>query len=275
MIPKGATGAAAEIPFSLVATADNTGTASHSWNDVGSGLTDELKVQLPDGVGTWVNATIAQIVDRGSGNYGYQLAASETDVAGIVAIYPNVSGHYGDALSARWDRIVDIAAAASASITSGTAQAGGATTITLASGASSTNDLYIDAVIRITGGTGAGQVNQITDYVGSTKVATVARTWATQPDSSSTYELLPAASPTAMADMTLEGRNVEGSRKLGDLIRGIVALVFGESDGWDAIRAAGGNGDAVYYAMDGTTPRVTVTYSTDGRTTITINSLAA
>jgi hypothetical protein len=58
-------------------------------------------------------------------------------------------------------------------------------------------------------------------------------------------------------------------------MRGLFALVTGKSAGWDAIRAAGGAGDATYYAMDGTTVRVTVTYSTDGRPTVTINTLAA
>lgn len=271
MIPKDATGAAAELPFSLVNSTTGAGTASHSWNDVGSGLTDELKVQLPDGVGTWVNATIAQIVDRGSGNYGYQLAAGESDVAGIVSIYPNVSGHDGDALSARWDRIVDVPT--SSVIHSGTAQAGGASTITLASGASATNDLYIDAVIRITGGTGAGQVNQVTDYVGSTKVATVARAWAPEPDSSSTYELVPGASPTAMATMVWDGVNIEGSYKASDFMRWILSAVAGKMLGLDAMRAAGGNGDVTFYAIDGTTVRYTMTMSTNGRITLTPGTL--
>ena len=57
----------------------------------------------------------------------------------------------------------------------GTAQAGGTNTITLDSGASSTDDLYIGSSIRTTGGTGSGQTRYISDYVGSSKVATVSR----------------------------------------------------------------------------------------------------
>lgn len=55
----------------------------------------------------------------------------------------------------------------------GTATAGGSNTITLAAGASSTNDFYKGQILRITGGTGSGSVGLITGYVGSTKVATV------------------------------------------------------------------------------------------------------
>jgi hypothetical protein len=55
----------------------------------------------------------------------------------------------------------------------GTAAAGASNSITLAAGASATNDFYNGQVIRITGGLGAGSVFLITDYIGSTKVATL------------------------------------------------------------------------------------------------------
>lgn len=72
----------------------------------------------------------------------------------------------------------------------GTAQAGGASTITLRSGASASNDFYKDQVVFITTGTGAGQTNRITGYIGATKAATVATAWVTQPDNTSTYLVL-------------------------------------------------------------------------------------
>ena len=55
----------------------------------------------------------------------------------------------------------------------GTAAAGASNSITLAAGASSTNDFYNGQVIRITAGLGIGSVFLITEYVGSTKVATL------------------------------------------------------------------------------------------------------
>jgi hypothetical protein len=71
----------------------------------------------------------------------------------------------------------------------GTAQAGTSTSITLKSSSSSSDDYFNGLYITITGGTGAGQVRIITDYVGSTKVATVDRAWTTAPNSSSTYSI--------------------------------------------------------------------------------------
>ena len=69
----------------------------------------------------------------------------------------------------------------------GTAAAGGANTITLPAAAVATDDIYNGATITITGGTGAGQVRVISDYVGATKVATVSTAWATQPNNTSTF----------------------------------------------------------------------------------------
>ena len=77
----------------------------------------------------------------------------------------------------------------SAAVT-GTAQAGSAGSITLAAGASSTDDAYVGMVISLTGGTGSGSSGIITDYVGSTKVATVQKsTAAFTPDATSTYSI--------------------------------------------------------------------------------------
>lgn len=71
----------------------------------------------------------------------------------------------------------------------GTAQAGAATTITLASVASSTDNIYNNTTIYLTGGTGAGQSAGITDYNGTTKVATIEHTWLINPDNTTTYEI--------------------------------------------------------------------------------------
>lgn len=79
-----------------------------------------------------------------------------------------------------------------AAIASGQAQAGAGTTITLAAGASAVDNYYNDCVIRITGDTGAGQWKRITDYNGTTKVATINGTWTTAPDATSDYDVFPA-----------------------------------------------------------------------------------
>lgn len=81
-------------------------------------------------------------------------------------------------------------AAMYAAFEAGQAQAGGASSITLRSGASSTTDIYKDQAIHIVSGTGSGQTNRITAYDGTTKVATVSTAWATPPASGSNYVVL-------------------------------------------------------------------------------------
>jgi hypothetical protein len=72
---------------------------------------------------------------------------------------------------------------------SGSAQAGTSTTITLKSTASATDDVYNGMYVTITSGTGSGQIRLIEDYVGSTKVATVATAWTTAPNGTSNYSV--------------------------------------------------------------------------------------
>lgn len=62
------------------------------------------------------------------------------------------------------------------------------TTAVLAAAASSTDDAYNGMELHITGGLGFGQRRVITDYVGSTRTATVAA-WDTTPDNTSIYEV--------------------------------------------------------------------------------------
>ena len=78
-------------------------------------------------------------------------------------------------------------------ITAGTAQAGGASTITLAATESATDDIHNLQMIALVGGTGVGQCAHIHDYAGGTKVATVSSPWEVQPDATSEYVLLASA----------------------------------------------------------------------------------
>ena len=101
---------------------------------------------------------------------------------------------------------------------SGQAQAGGASTLTLASGASAINDFYNHMVLVLInddhGSTGAGQARIITDYAGATKVATVAPAWDTVPDNTSDYIILPQGGALSFFD--LEGAEPGSSADLGD-----------------------------------------------------------
>lgn len=87
-------------------------------------------------------------------------------------------------------RACGLAATTTGSDVTGTAQAGSAGSITLAAGASSTDDFYSGMVITLTSGTGSGSKGVIVDYVGTTKVATVQKsTAAFTPDGTSAYSI--------------------------------------------------------------------------------------
>ena len=76
----------------------------------------------------------------------------------------------------RFGKVLKACALAETTVTpavTGTATAGGSNSITLAAGASATNDFYNGQVLRITAGLGVGSVFLVTDYVGATKVATL------------------------------------------------------------------------------------------------------
>ena len=81
-------------------------------------------------------------------------------------------------------------AASSVTTDNGTAQAGGADTITLKAATNYTVDDQPNGMfIEITSGTGSGQKRHVEDYVASTKVLTVYPAWDTQPDATSQYKV--------------------------------------------------------------------------------------
>lgn len=77
-------------------------------------------------------------------------------------------------------------------ITSGTAQAGGTNTITLASGESVTDNIFNGDRVVIVGGTGIGEHGIIIAYDGGTKIATMSQDWVITPDVTSEYDITPA-----------------------------------------------------------------------------------
>ncbi len=71
----------------------------------------------------------------------------------------------------------------------GLSQGGGVETITLEFSASTEDDYYEDMFIKITGGTGIGQIRKIIDYNGTTKIATIRSDWETVPVIGSSYQI--------------------------------------------------------------------------------------
>jgi len=81
---------------------------------------------------------------------------------------------------------------------SGTAQAGTSRTLTLATTASAVNNYYIDDILLIIGGQGAGQSRRIKSYVGGTRVASIQTAWGTVPNNTSQYVVLPGGKTAAV-----------------------------------------------------------------------------
>ena len=94
--------------------------------------------------------------------------------------------------------------ASAATTDNGTAQAGGAETITLKAATSYTSDDQPNGMyVTLTSGTGSGQSRHVEDYVASTKVLTVFPAWDTAPDATTGYKVEPfcAASVGAYAQI--------------------------------------------------------------------------
>ena len=125
----------------------------------------------------------------------------------------------------------------------GTALAGStSTTIKLAATASATDDIYNNMTVYISSGTGSGQIRTITDYVGSTKTATVAAwTSGQEPDTTSVYEVMPAVTIT-----TTEGSGAAArvSSVIGGVIKKVVMSAVGTlyRSGTATVTGGGGSG---------------------------------
>jgi len=108
-------------------------------------------------------------------------------------------------------------------VNEGLAQAGTASSITLNANASSSDDNYINQLVFIRSGTGEDQVRRVTDYNGTTKVATVSPDWIVTPDATSAYVMLAATLPDLSA-FALEETSQE-------ILSAIHAIDIGLGDG--------------------------------------------
>lgn len=157
---------------------------------------------LIDAVDNFVDTEIADIQSRlpaalvsGRMDSNMQAAANNVITAAVIA-------------TGAIDRDALAADTGLQTIRSGTAQAGGSSSITLDASASSTDDFYKGAIVYLTGGTGAGQARFIPGYTGSTKVASIFPGWATNPNSSTTFAILPWGA--------VDFYSIQGSSSAGD-----------------------------------------------------------
>ncbi len=143
-----------------------------------------------------------QVVSSASGDTTQTVAVSGRNAAGVlISETKTLSGTTVVPMTVNtvWERLLkavksgsttgDVAVEAVTATRTGTAQAGTANDITLDSGASATDGYYNGQVIRLTSGTGSGQIRQIIDYNGTTKKAVVSSAWGTNPDSTSQFKV--------------------------------------------------------------------------------------
>lgn len=175
------------------------GEAGLDWANIGSPTTAQNL--------SGTNIDVDQVVASVSGNVGGNVTGSVGTVNAIAAnaiTAAATASDFGTEIAAAvWDRVITganhnitnsagkrLREISNSIVTSGTAQAGGTASITLASGASSTDGTYDPAIVRISAGTGIGQARLIIQYVGSTRVASVDRDWRVTPDNTSEYEII-------------------------------------------------------------------------------------
>ncbi len=130
--------------------------------------------------------------------------------------------------------------ASSVTTDSGTAQAGTANTITLKSASNFTSDDQPNGMfIEITAGTGVGQIRDIEDYVGSTKVLTVSPNWDTQPDNTSQYQI--RAFKTPVVGEYINALDGFGRARITELISDTVVNAYVEIPFFDTSAITSGN----------------------------------
>ena len=75
----------------------------------------------------------------------------------------------------------------------GSLQAATTTSVTLKAAASATDDIFVGLCVHMTSGAQSGKARKITDYNGTTKVATVFPAWETAPVATDNYKIAPFA----------------------------------------------------------------------------------
>jgi hypothetical protein len=117
-----------------------------------------------------------------------------------------------------------------------------ATEIELDANASSVDDYYNNDLVYIDNGTGEGQVRVITDYNGTTKIATVHAAWVTALDATSEYvvqeghpytDIATSTVPGLAWDEALASHNTAGTtgKALKQLKEGIISIEDSVNDG--------------------------------------------
>ena len=153
-------------------------------------------------------------------------------------------------------------------VNEGLAQAGTSSDITLNSLASAEDDLYNGQLVFLVSGTGQDQVARVSDYDGTSKVATIATTangWAVAPDNTTGYVMLPILSEKegySLAANGLDGMATTEPAGLASNFREMVVQTFRRFLGKTTMTAT----QLKTYKEDGTTVATTQIVADDGTT---------
>jgi hypothetical protein len=214
------------------------------WN---SAWDAEVESEVADGLAVYDPPTFTEL-DARTDAIDAAIAAVQADTNDLQTRLPaalvggridaNVGAISGDAVAAdNLEADYDETGLAFKTIRQGTAQGGAAGSITLDAGASAVDDFYNYLIVHVYAGTGAGQARFIGGYVGTTKVASVSRNFATAPDATSKFRLIafdqvPGASAPTVAQIA---DGVWDEARAGHVTAG----TFGERVLADAVAVSG------------------------------------
>jgi hypothetical protein len=159
-----------------------TGNPKTGLSDITCSITGYSNSGEPTSYATTTDTTEVEVSSKGV--YTVTLTAGETNYDRIGIICHSATASTMDYIAFFDTRLQSLVTPR------GLAQSATGTTIVLASTEPATDDIYTNNTsVTIASGTGVGQTRCITDYVGSSKTATVA-TWTTNPDGTSYYDLI-------------------------------------------------------------------------------------
>lgn len=142
-----------------------------------------------------------------------------------------------------------------------TAASGTGGSIVLGSGANTTDDYYKGLIVVLQSGTGAGQARIITDYVGSTKTASVTPDWVVTPDGTTQYYIKSSGpiDTSLIKDLIVES---EGNFTLQQVLSTMLAGTGGEAElsgNTLTLKTPNGNATRIVSATDGAGQRTSIT----------------
>lgn len=164
----------AATPADVPDAVPNACEPNHTWNSSHRnnllGITVHADDVLPTGA-----ACLSPLAKK-AGTDVLTIRHAETCVPGVGNCAPDVAG-----------RLYLQTTTCKAEKNAGTAQGAASNTLILSGNASSASNTYTDLTVRTVSGTGAGQINSIISYNGSTRTATMSQPWLIVPDNTTRY----------------------------------------------------------------------------------------